>query len=377
MQERRKRAKARRRSNKLLEAAWEAVVGGDVARGAKLSRRAIEEDGTNPAAWNDAGLIQRRLGCVAEADRAFRQAIQLAPRFPEPWRNLAEIYLEEGKTAKAADYLRRSVELEPQDRALAERLARLEADLTGAVAPCVEDAEPAPPPGARTARYDWERLGAELITRGASVMPGLLTHAECRQLIACWSDELLFEHEVRLDDETGRVHYKFFARPLPDLVRDLRQEMYARLAPVANERQQRLDREPTFPAAHGDFLRRCRRAGQTRSTPILVRYESGGFNGLHRDIAGRLFFPFQLAVTLGPGSARRNEGGNLVLADVRPGKRPHRREIATDVGDGVVFCVQDRLRAVAGIWGLQPVLHGVTPVAAERFALGMPFHDFA
>ena len=52
--------------------------------------------------------------------------------------------------------------------------------------------------------------------------------------------------------------------------------------------------------------------------------------------------------------------------------------IDTGAGDGVVFCTRERLVTLAGTGGMQPVRHGVRGVRAqERFALGVPFHNYA
>lgn len=33
--------------------------------------------------------------------------------------------------------------------------------------------------------------------------------------------------------------------------------------------------------------------------------------------------------------------------------------------------------AIAGLYGHQPVMHGVQEVRAERYAVGIPFHEYA
>jgi hypothetical protein len=123
------------------------------------------------------------------------------------------------------------------------------------------------------------------------------------------------------------------------------------------------------------FQRGCAAAGHHRTSPILLRYEPGGFNGFHRDVYGSIYFPLQLAVSLGP--ARSADGGELALIDDRPGKRKRVRALATEPGDAIVFCTRDRLTPIAGLYGRQPVMHGVQEVRAERFAVGIPFHDYA
>jgi hypothetical protein len=112
----------------------------------------------------------------------------------------------------------------------------------------------------------------------------------------------------------------------------------------------------------------------------LLKYGAGGFNALHRDLRGAVFFPIQLAVVL---SARSDqdptgfEGGAFLFSDVPADAKAKYREVRAGLGDAVLFCTRDRLARVGGAVGLQPVKHGVTPVTAgERFVLGVPFHEY-
>ena len=173
----------------------------------------------------------------------------------------------------------------------------------------------------------------------------------------------------------GSGRYRYFSDPLPAIVSTLREVLYAPLARIANRWNELLGRTERYPAHLDDFLAHCRDSGQYRTTPILLRYAAGGRNDPHRDVAGRVIFPLQLAVTLGPCCSDDGGGGELVLTDQRPGKRVHRRSLPTSVGDGVLFCTRERLVEVAGAVGLQSVMHGVSPTESLRFALGIPFHD--
>ena len=109
----------------------------------------------------------------------------------------------------------------------------------------------------------------------------------------------------------------------------------------------------------------------------------GGFNALHRDLRGAVFFPIQMAVVLSPRADPADPqatgflGGDFLFCDVPAGKKARRREVAAGLGDAVLFCTRDRLVPVGGVHGLQPVKHGVTPIAAgTRFVLGVPFHEY-
>src|SRR5262249_45999341 len=122
--------------------------------------------------------------------------------------------------------------------------------------------------------------------------------------------------------------------------------------------------------------------GQAIPTPILLKYGPGGFNALHRDLRGPVFFPIQLAVILSPraeggAAAEGFRGGAFLLCDVPEGKKTQRRARPAGLGDAVLFCTRDRLVRVGGSYGLQPVMHGVEPITnGTRLVLGVPFHEY-
>ena len=227
----------------------------------------------------------------------------------------------------------------------------------------------------RLRHLDWDAIADALFRHGLARLPRVMSEAECVSLRSLWGLPGCFEHEVAVDDERGRLSYRFFARPLPTIVSELRTSVYARAVVIANAWQSRLGRDP-FPVTHDGFVALCASEGQQRTTPILLRYERGGFNAPHRDVHGSIFFPLQLVVTLGPGSTDEGGGGELVLVDERPGRLRTRR-LPTSVGDAVLFATRERPVMIAGVLGLQSVLHGVAEVRApERFAVGIPFHEF-
>ena len=162
----------------------------------------------------------------------------------------------------------------------------------------------------------------------------------------------------------------------------LREQLYARLAPIANGWSERLVRKSTirnpqsaFPPALADFLTLCHERGQRRPTPLLLSYPAGGYNCLHQDIYGEVAFPLQAVFAL-----TREEldyrGGEFLLVEQRPRaqSRGHASRIAQ--GAGIVFATRDR--PAAGTRGDYRVTmrHGVSTVTAgSRMTLGVIFHD--
>jgi hypothetical protein len=147
--------------------------------------------------------------------------------------------------------------------------------------------------------------------------------------------------------------------------------------PIARDWWTRLGREAPWPDRLEDWLEMCQAAGQTKPTPILLRYGTGGWNALHRDLYGELVFPLQVVINLSaPGGD--HTGGEFLLYEQRP--RAQSRGTATLIpqGHGLVFTTRDRPVKSRNGWSAAPVRHGVSVVrSGQRFTLGLVFHDAA
>jgi hypothetical protein len=173
----------------------------------------------------------------------------------------------------------------------------------------------------------------------------------------------------------GRGENKNFDYWLPDVVGTLRTAIYPELAPVANRWNEAMRLDVRYPTEHADFLARCHSAGQTRATPLLLRYEAGDYNCLHQDLYGEHVFPIQAAILLSaPG--RDFTGGEFVLTEQRPRMQSRDEVVALAQGVAVVFAVH--VRPVRGSRGAYRVnmRHGVSRVrSGRRYMLGVIFHD--
>jgi hypothetical protein len=228
----------------------------------------------------------------------------------------------------------------------------------------------------RLRALDWTAAVAHLDAHGWALLERILTPAECAGLARLYDDDARFRsHVVMARHGFGRGEYKYFAHPLPDLVAGLREAMYPRLAPIANQWHAALGIKARFPEVHADFIRRCHRAGQTRPTPLLLRYGAGDYNCLHQDLYGEHVFPLQLTVLLSaPGEDF--EGGEFVLTEQRPRMQSRAEVVPLRQGDAVVFAVNQR--PVAGARGAYRVRmrHGVSRLrSGHRHTLGVIFHD--
>lgn len=226
--------------------------------------------------------------------------------------------------------------------------------------------------------FPWERIRLELDEQGCAVLPGLLGPDECRRIASLYGDEHRFRSQVRMARHGfGRGEYRYFGQPLPGLVQALRATLYPRLVPVANAWSERMGMDRRYPASHAGFLEECAAAGQTRPTPLLLRYVPGDFNCLHQDLYGELAFPLQVAILLSePG--RDFTGGEFVLTEQRPRMQSRVEVVPLGQGDAVVFAVHSRpVRGTRRDYRVN-LRHGVSRVrSGMRHTLGIIFHDAA
>jgi hypothetical protein len=122
---------------------------------------------------------------------------------------------------------------------------------------------------------------------------------------------------------------------------------------------------------------RCAAAGQTRPTPLLLRYGTGDYNCLHQDLYGDIHFPLQAILLLDrPGIDFY--GGELILVEQRP--RRQSRPMVVPLTQGAIAVIPVKERPVQGVRGTSRVQirHGVSRVhRGLRRTLGLIFHDAA
>ena len=237
-------------------------------------------------------------------------------------------------------------------------------------------AKTATSPPERVQALDWDRVGDELTTQGSAMLEKLLSPEECRKIASLYPDEGRFRSRIVMSRHGfGSGEYKYFAYPLPDLVEGFRTALYPRLAPIANHWNELMGIDVRYPAKHADFLELCHKAGQTRPTPLLLKYGAGDYNCLHQDLYGEHVFPLQVAILLSePG--RDHTGGEFVLTEQRPRMQSRPEVVPLRQGDAVAFAVHHR--PVAGTKGYYRVnlRHGVSRVrSGRRHTLGIIFHD--
>lgn len=228
------------------------------------------------------------------------------------------------------------------------------------------------------ADVDWAGAAASLDAVGCAVIGPLLDPAACAALIACYDEERHFRSRVVMARHGfGRGEYQYFGYPLPEPVAALRTSLYVRLAPIANAWNEAMGLQVRYPAEHAAFLARCDAAGQTRPTPLLLRYGVGDYNRLHQDVYGALVFPLQVVVMLDQPGVDFT-GGELVLVEGRARMQSRPVVVAWGQGDGVVIPVRERPVRSARGWSRAAMRHGVAEIrGGVRRTLGVIFHDAA
>jgi hypothetical protein len=228
----------------------------------------------------------------------------------------------------------------------------------------------------RLDELDWKAIEASLWQRGYAKSDPLLTVKDCDALVALYVKGELFRSRIDMKRfRFGDGEYKYFTYPLPPLVQTLRETIYPRLAVIANAWAKALGQPDSFPPSHDKLLTLCRRNGQTKPTPLLLRYGAGDYNCLHQDIYGAVAFPLQLTIFLSrPG--RDFSGGEFLLVEQRPRAQSRGEVLAPEQGEIVIFA--NRHRPIQGSRGYYRVTmrHGVSTVrSGSRFTLGVIFHD--
>jgi hypothetical protein len=226
--------------------------------------------------------------------------------------------------------------------------------------------------------FDWKQLTAELDSVGCALTPPLLTQAQCEEISGLYDEVKRFRATIDMQRyRFGSGQYRYFDHPLPELVTGLREAFYPHLLPIARDWADRLGKPAPWPDTLAEWLDDCHRAGQNRPTPILLKYQAGDWNALHRDLYGDLVFPLQVVIGLDrPGVDHL--GGEFLLVEQRPRAQSRGTVTSLPQGQGLIFTTRDRPVESARGWSAAPVRHGVSTVRSGiRHTLGLVFHDAA
>ncbi len=227
----------------------------------------------------------------------------------------------------------------------------------------------------RVTTADWARISDELDADGHAMIGPVLGSDECVELAQAYEDEERYRSHIHMRRHGfGQGEYKYFSYPLPHAVSALRSALYPHLAEIANRWESQLGTGRSYPCDHSAMLERCHEDGQTRPTPLILKYGPGDYNCLHQDLYGEHLFPIQVVILLSGQSDF--EGGEFVLTEQRPRMQSRAEVVPLITGHAVAFAVNERpKRGTRGYYRVKQ-RHGVSRLrAGSRFTLGIIFHD--
>jgi len=227
-------------------------------------------------------------------------------------------------------------------------------------------------------QLDWNTISNQLNEHGYALVKQVITTDECDGLAKGYDQNVLYRKTINMERyRFGQGEYKYFNYPLPAVIEQVRHSVYPYLVPVANNWMRVLNVNKQFPSALAELLDECHAHQQTRPTPLILRYDKGGYNTLHQDLYGEIYFPMQLVLFLDePG--KDYEGGEFVLIEQRPRAQSKAIVLRPQKGDMLIFTTN--FRPVKGTKGYYRVnmKHGVSELTSgRRHTLGIIFHDAA
>jgi len=223
---------------------------------------------------------------------------------------------------------------------------------------------------------DWQRVTEEMSKKGYALVLQFLPNQYCEELINKYDNPDLYRKTITMERHSfGLGEYKYFKYPLPDLIQTIRSATYPKLAPVANTWMKALNIEKEFPDQFDEFQRLCHDNNQTKPTVLILKYGKGGYNTLHQDLYGDIFFPIQLVLFLNEPDDDYT-GGEFVLTQQIPRAQSKASVLRPSKGDMLILTTNFRpVKGIKGYYRVQ-MKHGISEVHnGDRHTLGIIFHD--
>lgn len=223
---------------------------------------------------------------------------------------------------------------------------------------------------------NWIDVSHQLHQTGYAAIHRLLTPDECAAIRGLYDRPHGYRKTVVMERfRFGRGEYKYFDYPLPEVVQTIRSEVYPNLVPVANTWMQQLRIQKIFPQTHEQLINECHDQGQRKPTPLILKYGEGGFNTLHQDLYGEVYFPLQTVILLSEPDTDFT-GGEFVLTQQNPRAQSKAIVLRPRMGDMIIFTTNFRPVASRSGFYRAAMRHGVSEVTSgERYTLGIIFHD--
>jgi hypothetical protein len=212
----------------------------------------------------------------------------------------------------------------------------------------------------RIEAIDWTKVDSNMHEKEFAIVPKLISKEQCANLINLYDAPIGYRKTVIMERyRFGQGEYKYFDYPLPKMIQALREDIYPKLAPIANLWMKVLKIEREFPDTLSELHEQCQDNNQLKPTPLILKYGKGGFNTLHQDLYGDVFFPIQAVLFLNEPDVDY-EGGEFVLTQQTPRAQSKAIVLKPKKGDMLIFTTN--FRPVKGSKGYYRVnmKHGVS-----------------
>lgn len=223
---------------------------------------------------------------------------------------------------------------------------------------------------------DWQSVSEFMNQKGYAIIPKILSDEQCNELIQEYNNKNLYRKTVVMERyRFGLGEYKYFEYPLPKIIQTLRETIYPKLSPIANLWMKVLNIDKIFPETFEELQSLCHKNNQLKPTPLILKYGKGGFNTLHQDLYGDVYFPMQCVLFLNEPD-KDFTGGEFVLTQQTPRAQSKAIVLKPKKGDMLIFTTN--FRPIKGTRGYFQVnmKHGVSEViSGERHTLGVIFHE--
>ncbi|MBN7816947.1 2OG-Fe(II) oxygenase [Algoriphagus pacificus] len=223
---------------------------------------------------------------------------------------------------------------------------------------------------------EWHDITESIHQKGYAITPKLLSEEQCDQLKTDYYQSKLYRKTVVMARHRfGLGEYKYFNYPLPDIIQTLRTHIYPKIAPIANSWFKVLKMDTEFPVTHREFLEVCHSQGQQKATVLILKYSKGGFNTLHQDLYGDIYFPIQVVLFLDEPDIDYT-GGEFVLTQQVPRAQSKAIVLKPKKGEMLIFTTNFKPEKGAKGYYRVKMKHGVSEVkSGMRHTLGIIFHD--
>jgi len=223
---------------------------------------------------------------------------------------------------------------------------------------------------------DWKEITETMHQNGYAIIPNFLSGEQCETLKSNYNNSKLYRKTVTMARyRFGLGEYKYFTYPLPDIIQTIRTTIYPYLAPIANAWFKALKIDVLFPDNHEELLRQCHENGQEKATVLILKYGKGGFNTLHQDLYGDIYFPIQVVFVLDEPDTDFT-GGEFVLTQQIPRAQSKAIVLKPKKGDVLIFTTNFKPEKGRKGYYRVNMKHGVSEVkSGNRHSLGIIFHD--